>query len=176
MTLATPNPKVTGYETALYIAWGADDEPLYIGTTNGPRQRWRQHAKDKAWWPDVEYLDYRWFATKSEAERAEQLLISQYCPIYNRAMPPWYCGLSQEDLQAWRDWFDDRAKLAFEVLENGGDLDAVAEACQWHPRYIVRLGRQRHIPWAMNYTGQYDDMPAEGYVWERPVSGEEASG
>lgn len=174
--LATPNPRVTGRETALYIAWDANDTALYLGITNSPRGRWRQHAKDKAWWPEVEYLDYKWFPYRREAEIAEQMLISQHCPVYNRAMPPWYCGLPQEDLQAWCDWFDDRAKLAFEVLENGGSLETVANAAEWHPRYLVRLGRQRHIPWAMNYTGPYDDMPAEGYVWERPVSSEEKSG
>ncbi|MFD5491588.1 GIY-YIG nuclease family protein [Streptomyces sp. NPDC127091] len=163
--LATPNPNVTGHETALYIAWAADETPLYIGTTNKPRSRWRQHAKDKAWWPEVDYLDYKWFSYRSEAERTEQLLISQHCPIYNRAMPPWYCGLPQEDLRTWCDWFNDRAKLVFEVLEDGADLETVAEAAEWHPRYVVRLGRQRHIPWAMNYTGAYDDMPTEGYLW-----------
>lgn len=179
--LATPNPKVAGYETALYIAWGANETPLYIGTTNNPKTRWRQHAKDKAWWPDVEYLDYRWFPNGTEAEKAEQLLISQHCPIYNRAMPPWYCGLPPEGRRAWREWFDGRAKLVFEMLEKGGDLEAAAEAAEWHPRYIVRLGRQRHAPWAMDYRGRYDDLPAEGYLPfrprpVRPTTGEETSG
>jgi hypothetical protein len=64
----------------------------------------------------------------------------------------------------WCEWFDRTAERVFTALAAGDELESVAEAADWSPRYIVRLGRQRHVLWAMNYAGPYDDLPVEGYL------------
>lgn len=144
-------------QTALYRACAADGALLYVGVTNDTRARWKQHAKDKPWWSLVDYVDYRWFSTRPEAELAEQFTIARECPPHNRNMPPWRAPMPTELVDAWRESFDSVAELVFDALAGGASLDAVAEAADWHPRYIVRLGLQRHVPWASEYVARIRD-------------------
>lgn len=137
---------------ALYRLCDEEGTLLYVGTTNNIKARWRQHAKDKPWWPQVDYGDYLWFPSRAEAEAKEQLTIARECPPFNRQMPPWYLPVPTAQLNAWKDSFNRIAELAFEVLTGGGDLATVAEAANWSPQYIVKLGQQRHVPWALEYA------------------------
>jgi hypothetical protein len=141
--------------TAVYLAYDAAETLLYIGTTLDPKRRWREHAKDKPWWPQVEYVDWRWFPDSVQAEAAEQWYIARECPPHNRQMPPWYLGLPTALMNEWKELFDGMARLVFAALSDGADLATVAEAAEWSPRYIVRLGQQRHIPWAMTYPRDF---------------------
>lgn len=160
MTLKAPNPNVTGRETALYIAWDASETPLYLGITRNLRRRWNEHRKNKPWWPNVTHIDYRWFDSLWQAELAEQLLISQDCPLHNRNMPPWRGSMPSYAETAWRSAFEAKLRNVFTALDHGLDLEAVADFFELHPRYLVRLGRQRHLSWAEGYAGPYDDLPA----------------
>ncbi|MGH3584860.1 MAG: GIY-YIG nuclease family protein [Pseudonocardia sp.] len=143
--------------TALYRIYSQDDALLYVGTTRHPRGRWKQHAKDKPWWPIAHYIDYKWLPTQAHAEALEQNAIAAECPPHNKQMPPWRLPVPVPLMQAWTDSFDSVAELAFEALSGGADLAAVAEAADWSPRYIVRLGLQRHVPWAEDYVARIRD-------------------
>lgn len=70
--------------TALYRLYGADERLLYIGVAANPQSRWRQHAEEKAWWPNVAIREVEWFPTRGEAENAECAEIGKHRPPENR--------------------------------------------------------------------------------------------
>jgi len=70
--------------TALYRLYDADDRLLYVGITNNLKARWRAHAKDKHWWPEVARKSIEWFETRKSAERVEKIEVEQENPVYNR--------------------------------------------------------------------------------------------
>ncbi|MEU1434029.1 GIY-YIG nuclease family protein [Streptomyces sp. NPDC005786] len=143
--------------TALYRIYDENDALLYVGTTRNLKSRWKQHSEDKLWWQVAHYIDYKWFPSQAHAEAEEQNAIAAECPPHNRQMPPWRLPIPTPLMQAWKDTFNDVAELAFEALTAGANLTAVAEAAEWSPRYIVRLGLQRHVPWAEQYVARIRD-------------------
>jgi predicted GIY-YIG superfamily endonuclease len=69
--------------TALYRLSNADGELLYIGISRHPEARWKQHEKDKLWWPQVAEKDVTWFDARLDAGQAEQEAILVERPRYN---------------------------------------------------------------------------------------------
>ena len=112
--------------TALYLARDIDDALLYVGTSRHPTQRLRQHAKDKAWWPEVSRVEDFWFTRQWQAELAEQFFISRECPPHNRMMPPWRAPMPNEQCDLWCGWFDRTAERVFTALAAGDELESVA--------------------------------------------------
>lgn len=110
--------------TALYHLYNADGQLLYVGITVNPKARWRAHAKDKYWWPEVARKTIEWFETRKSAERVEKIEVEEEGPKYNRT----FNGDRRRELQyedakregkiqpviresipewVYRSWFDD---------------------------------------------------------------------
>ncbi|MFJ6559937.1 GIY-YIG nuclease family protein [Streptomyces sp. NPDC091412] len=70
--------------TALYRLYDAEDRLLYVGITTNPKVRWRAHARDKRWWPEVARKTIEWFETRKSAERVEKIEVEEESPVYNR--------------------------------------------------------------------------------------------
>ncbi|MFG2334281.1 GIY-YIG nuclease family protein [Streptomyces sp. NPDC048604] len=55
--------------TCLYRSFDEIGDLLYVGISNAPKQRWKQHAADKPWWPLVAARTERWFETEVTPRR-----------------------------------------------------------------------------------------------------------
>lgn len=69
--------------TALYRLHATDDRLLYIGITDNLRRRFREHAADKSWWPEVSRRTVAWYASRAAAESAEDAAIKAERPAHN---------------------------------------------------------------------------------------------
>lgn len=73
--------------TAIYRFFNAAGELLYVGITCDTERRFRNHAADKAWWPEVANRTVAWLDTRYDAETAEARAIRDESPIHNIAVP-----------------------------------------------------------------------------------------
>lgn len=71
--------------TALYRFYDAQGELLYVGITNDPWRRWRQHVQEKPWYPQVKHQSVTWYDSKSAASKAETRAIRAERPEFNIA-------------------------------------------------------------------------------------------
>lgn len=69
--------------TALYRAFGADGELLYVGISNSVLRRITEHGTTKDWWMNVTRTESEWFPTRVEAEEAERVAIQREHPLHN---------------------------------------------------------------------------------------------
>jgi GIY-YIG catalytic domain len=73
--------------TALYRFFNAAGILLYVGVATYPHTRWKQHAREKSWWPEVAEKAIEWHPTRVEAEQAEGVAINTEEPLYNDVIP-----------------------------------------------------------------------------------------
>ncbi|MFI7294014.1 GIY-YIG nuclease family protein [Streptomyces sp. NPDC050121] len=73
--------------TALYRLFDRRGGLLYVGITNDPAFRWKQHRGDKGWWPKVADKQVTWYATRALALQAEALAIHTEGPAFNTVRP-----------------------------------------------------------------------------------------
>lgn len=73
--------------TALYRLFDRKGRLLYVGISNDPEFRWKQHRGDKGWWPQVVGKQVTWYATRVLALQAEALAIRTEDPVYNTVRP-----------------------------------------------------------------------------------------
>jgi predicted GIY-YIG superfamily endonuclease len=71
--------------TALYRFYDASENLLYVGITNDPWRRWRQHVQEKSWYPQVKHQAVTWYDSRIRAEVAEQVAIRCEHPRFNIA-------------------------------------------------------------------------------------------
>lgn len=71
--------------TALYRFYDADERLLYVGITNDPWRRWRQHVLEKSWYPQVKHQAVTWYDDRTAAEVAEYVAIRCERPRFNIA-------------------------------------------------------------------------------------------
>lgn len=78
---------ITGKEprTALYRFYDADARLLYVGVTDDPWRRWREHVREKPWYPRVKHQTVTWYDTRTVAEAAEKMAIRCEHPRFNVA-------------------------------------------------------------------------------------------
>lgn len=71
--------------TALYRFYDADEKLLYVGITDDPWRRWREHVRDKPWYPQVKHQAVTWYDARTAAEVAEYVAIRCEGPRFNIA-------------------------------------------------------------------------------------------
>lgn len=76
----------------LYRHWGEGNQLLYVGITDSPRRRNREHASDKDWWHEVRATTYEHFVSRDELIAAEAHAIRTEHPRYNRALRAYVCA------------------------------------------------------------------------------------
>lgn len=83
MTRKTP---AQARRCALYRAYNAEDELLYIGITDNPRRRFAEHKRDESWWAeevDEAAIEVTWRQDEATARAEEQQAIKDELPRYN---------------------------------------------------------------------------------------------
>lgn len=72
----------------VYRFFNADNELLYVGFTNNPIERFKQHSRQSSssqrWWPLQRRYTLTLFGSSVEAFEAEQIAIASEKPLYNR--------------------------------------------------------------------------------------------
>lgn len=71
--------------TALYRFYDTRETLLYVGITNDPWRRWRQHVAQKPWYPQVKHQAITWYDTEPQARKAEKRPIRTEAPAFNIA-------------------------------------------------------------------------------------------
>jgi predicted GIY-YIG superfamily endonuclease len=74
---------LTPVPTALYRLQDRKRTLLYVGITNNLAWRWKTHAADKEWWPEVATRSIEWFPTRDRALAAEAAAIRAERPLHN---------------------------------------------------------------------------------------------
>lgn len=77
---------MTGYErgrTATYRLYDDAGSLLYVGVASLPSVRFKQHAGDKDWWPQVASHSEAWFDSREEALAEEASAIATENPLHN---------------------------------------------------------------------------------------------
>lgn len=69
----------------VYRFYAANDELLYVGISNNPPARFRQHTEHAGWWTDAVRVDLTHYATEQAARAAELQAIRIEHPKYNIA-------------------------------------------------------------------------------------------
>jgi predicted GIY-YIG superfamily endonuclease len=86
MTTDRPAPVDEADEpTALYRIFSSDESLLYVGISNRPRTRLKEHSHRQAWWPEVDFQTVAWYPTREKADDAETMAIALEGPRYNIA-------------------------------------------------------------------------------------------
>lgn len=76
--------------TALYRCLGTAALPLYLGISDDPERRAREHAGKAPWWPRVDHSRTRieWYANRAKAKKAEDHAILAEKPAFNSLGTP----------------------------------------------------------------------------------------
>lgn len=72
---------------AVYRLYDWQDQLLYVGISNAPGARFKEHAADKDWWPRVYRSKVEWLQDRPLALKAETDAIWLEQPIYNKDRP-----------------------------------------------------------------------------------------
>jgi len=67
-----------------YHCFAADGALLYIGSTGDRYSRFKGHAKQSPWWPDVADIQLAEYPDETAARIAEALAINAEHPLYNK--------------------------------------------------------------------------------------------
>ncbi|MEV6738647.1 type II toxin-antitoxin system prevent-host-death family antitoxin [Streptomyces sp. NPDC051104] len=82
---ATQTPE----RTAVYRLFDEDEALLYVGVAQDPRVRFRQHRREKPWWPQVAVREVEWHDSREQALKAEADTIARELPRHNDVGVPW---------------------------------------------------------------------------------------
>ena len=63
--------------------WDKDGVLLYIGKSNKPLDRWKQHHRDKPWFEQATRFEYEPHEDEAAAYAAEREAIKTEHPLYN---------------------------------------------------------------------------------------------
>lgn len=110
---------MTTQPCALYRLFDANNLLLYVGISDDPRARFRQHRADKDWWPEVATREIVWYPARDEAAKAEVQAIITEGPKHNRAI-----GVGRS---RWTPSADDATALAALKRAHRGIAEAEAE-------------------------------------------------
>lgn len=105
---------------ALYRHFDADGALLYVGITNDPRRRLKQHKRTARWSEQIASVTVKWLADRDEAIAAERKAIAEERPLFNggEVRGPAPSG------DAFRDWIAEEGIYQSEIAEAYGISNA----------------------------------------------------
>jgi len=122
----TANPVAAdAIPTAVYRFYDSTGVLLYVGITDSPAARWRDHAKRKPWWSQVAERTLAWHPCRQDAAAEELEAIRTEKPIYN------VVGKPRERLprnRNWRNWNSTKAKAIRISEDDWADYKVVCDA------------------------------------------------
>jgi hypothetical protein len=74
--------------TALYRFYDSARERLYVGISNDPWRRWREHVLTASWYPQARHWTVSWYDSEHAARQAETKAIIGEFPRFNKAGAP----------------------------------------------------------------------------------------
>lgn len=97
--VAVEPPKIPvepGEPSFVYFLRDADGRLLYVGvsTTRLRMERFKGHAKDKDWWPEVTTINVEHYDSRQEALRREAEAIADLNPVHNISRPTLRAGIA----------------------------------------------------------------------------------
>lgn len=75
------NSKIAGFW--VYIAINYSEDILYIGMTNSPYYRIKEHRTKSVWWNQAKRIEWRSCPNEENAIEFERNLILEFSPIFN---------------------------------------------------------------------------------------------
>jgi hypothetical protein len=88
-----------------FVYWLRDDyETLYVGYTENPSRRIKEHSKQKPWFPEVTNISIRRYATKEEALKTEAFEILFGEDLYNLDLNQRLADAAFDDAQDGRHY------------------------------------------------------------------------
>jgi hypothetical protein len=84
----TTTATVAETRTSLYRFFDEEHGLLYVGITNDPWRRWREHVLTQPWYPQAKHWTVTWHDTEPAARRAELKAIRGERPRFNIADLP----------------------------------------------------------------------------------------
>lgn len=75
-------------KTALYRYYDDQWDLLYVGISNEPWRRYKEHERKKAWFPHMNHMTVTWYESEPAARRAETRAIMDEHPRLNIAGVP----------------------------------------------------------------------------------------
>ena len=123
----SPPTGIAARRTALYRLYGANDQLLYIGASGNLETRWKTHAKERLWWPEVARRELTWYDTRAEATRAEKRAIEVERPKYNILHTPRHAAVSERRLicEEHREWVWARSQDGYGAPQHRADIQAL---------------------------------------------------
>lgn len=76
-------PATLPERTALYRWYDHEARLLYVGISNQPVRRAREHHGHQPWWTEVRSATVEWFDTRGQALEAEERAIKRELPEWN---------------------------------------------------------------------------------------------
>ncbi len=70
-------------DAAVYMFFNQEDQIIYIGVSQNPYQREREHKKTSAWFEHVARMEIQWCTTREKALKIEKARIRHYRPRFN---------------------------------------------------------------------------------------------
>jgi len=71
----------------LYRCYNRKPRLLYVGMTNNPEERFKQHRVEKLWWKYVDHITLEKFGSRRELAEAEAVAINEEQPKFNVVIP-----------------------------------------------------------------------------------------
>lgn len=85
----------------LYRCFNGKKRLLYVGMTNDPAERFRQHSKDKIWWRYVDHITLQRLPSRKDLAAAEAAAIAAEKPQFNIVVPRGYGHVLGKSKHVW---------------------------------------------------------------------------
>ena len=86
LTLDEIEERLVDGEWAVYRLYAGDETLLYVGSSNGPHNRYGAHSLTQEWWPDVARKEETWYPKRSDALKAEAEAVRTEKPLHNKRL------------------------------------------------------------------------------------------
>ncbi|RCV49728.1 GIY-YIG nuclease family protein [Marinitenerispora sediminis] len=147
-------------KTAVYRLYDSDGTLLYVGLGSDPESRWKDHAREKSWWPEVSSKTVTWHDSLGEASQAEHEAMHSEDPVHNKAKWQWSrqgegqgapTDITTVPLGIFRQNIPDRVEAAHfrneaTVVTKNGEPRAALVPYSWLKDLISQKGQAEEPP------------------------------